>query len=211
MPAMPPANANDGDRTTMWSARFGRLPEWWQVDLGAVYYLSEIVCDWPSRPDPDNPGALQYRVEVSQDGEQFSTLVDATGNEIPKQTRHVLAAPGRYVRVTITGTSVTRKMRRMDREFPVVAISQVEIHGGLVSSDVYRIDYEGKTIAGIPSGISVEQFTAHLHPVEGATIGVHRCDADVEVTAGTIEPDMFVVVTADSGLQRERYRLDSSS
>jgi beta-galactosidase len=211
MPAMPPANANDGDRTTMWSARFGRLPEWWQVDLGAVYYLSEIVCDWPSRPDPDNPGALQYRVEVSQDGEQFDTVVDATGNEIPKQTRHVLSSLGRYVRVTITGTSVTRKMRRMDREFPVVAISQVEVHGGLISSDTYRIDYEGGTITGIPGGISIEQFTAHLYPVEGATMHIHRSGDHAEVTTGTIEPGMFVVVTANTGLQRERYILDTDA
>jgi hypothetical protein len=211
MPAMPPPNANDGDRTTMWSARFGGLPQWWQVDLGAVYHLSEIVCDWPSRPDPDNPGALQYRVEVSQDGERFNTVVDATGNEIPKQTRHLLANPGRVVRVTITGTSVTRKMRRADREFPVVALSQVEIHGGLIRSDAYRIDYEGRTITGVPSGLSIEQLSAQLHPVEGATIQIQRSDEDAEVTAGTIEPGLFVVVTANGGLQRERYMLDSDA
>jgi hypothetical protein len=145
---------------------------------------------------------------VSQDGEQFSTVVDATGNEIPQKTRHVLASQGRVVRVTITGTSVTRKMPRADREFPVVAISQVEIHGGLIRSDAYRIDYEGKTITGIPSGTSIERFSAQLHPVEGATIQIHRSGEHAEVTTGTIEAGMFVVATAKTGLQRERYVLD---
>ena len=41
-------------------------------------------------------------------------------------------------------------MPMMDREFSVVILSQVEIHGGLVSSNTYRIHYEVKTIPGQP-------------------------------------------------------------
>jgi beta-galactosidase len=208
MPAMPPANANDGNRSTMWSAGFGRLPQWWQVDLGAVFYLSEIACEWPVRPDPDRPGAFQYCIEISCDGKQFQTVVDATGNKTPKQTTHTLATPGRHVRVTITNTSVTRKVRMMDREMPIVAISQVDVQGGLIYTDAYRIDYEDKTIAGVPSGTLAKQFSAQLQPVEGATICVYRPNEDAEVTSGTIEPSMSVVVTANDGIQRECYTLD---
>ena len=131
-----------------------------------------------------------------------------TDNKTPKQTTHTCAIPGRHVKVTITNTSVTRKVRMMDREMPVVAISQVDVQGGLIYTDAYRIDYEDKTIAGIPSGTFVKQFSAQLQPVEGATIRVYRPNEDAEVTSGTIEPSMSVVVTANNGLQREYYTLD---
>jgi hypothetical protein len=95
-----PENACDGNSTvTRWTANGGSYPQWWRVDLGAIYNLTNVITYW-------YPGwSFQYRIEVSTNDVNYTTAVDATGNAVVGYTTNNLSATGRYVRITATGIS----------------------------------------------------------------------------------------------------------
>ncbi len=93
-----PENAVDGDTTLIrWTANGGSFPQWWRVDLGSVYNLSNVITYW-------YPGwSFQYRIEVSTNDVNYTAAVDATGNSVLGTTTNILTATARYVRITATG------------------------------------------------------------------------------------------------------------
>lgn len=93
-----PENAVDGDTTLIrWTANGGSYPQWWRVDLGAIYNITNIVTYW-------YPGwSFQYRIEVSSNDVNYTTAVDATGNTVVGTTTNLFSATARYVRITSTG------------------------------------------------------------------------------------------------------------
>ena len=97
-----PENAVDGNSTvTRWTANGGSYPQWWRVDLGAVYNITNVITFW-------FPGyTFQYRIEVSTNDLNYTTAVDATGNTISGYTTNSLSAMGRYVRIYATGITQT--------------------------------------------------------------------------------------------------------
>ena len=95
------ARGNDGNGTTRWAASSAVFPQWWMVDLGAVKSLSRVEIDWYSAASRSS----KYKIEVSTDGANFSTVADKTANTTVGNTVDPFTASGRYVRVTITGTS----------------------------------------------------------------------------------------------------------
>lgn len=94
------ANAFDGDTNTRWCASGGGVGEWLKVDLGTPQELSgcRIVWEFGNRD-------YRYRVEGSDDGEQWRTLVDQTaGSSADKMHLHQLTgAKARHVRLHVTG------------------------------------------------------------------------------------------------------------
>nr|WP_196232679.1 discoidin domain-containing protein [Salinispora arenicola] len=86
-------NVVDGDRTTRWSSAWGSDQEWLAVDLGSIWNLSEVRLTW------EDAHAAKYRVELSNDGTNWSTVYSTssgTGGTVKIQVKSEAA---RYVRV----------------------------------------------------------------------------------------------------------------
>ena len=97
-----PANANDGNATTTrWCAVDGTFPQWWKVDLGTSNNLTKVDINWYSSSNR----AYKYKIEVSSNDSAYTTAVDKTGNTTNGDTSDSLAVAGRYVRITVTGSS----------------------------------------------------------------------------------------------------------
>ncbi|MFJ6729205.1 discoidin domain-containing protein [Streptomyces sp. NPDC091281] len=98
-----PAKAVDGDLSTRWAQGLGLPdPSWIQVDLGASYDVTGSITTFEK-----NRG-YKYRVEVSPDEVHWTTLKDHTAENTTEQTDYARAAapvPGRFVRLTVTGSS----------------------------------------------------------------------------------------------------------
>lgn len=97
----PATNANDGKMDTRWAAGSAKFPQWWQVDLGSAYDLGKVEITWFK----NDARAYKYKIEISSDGNSFDTVVDKTKNEKKGVTTDVISGKGRYVKVTVVGTS----------------------------------------------------------------------------------------------------------
>jgi glucosylceramidase len=95
------AKGNDGSLTTRWAASSAAFPQWWMVDLGASNSLNRVDINWYSSATR----SYKYKIEVSTDNVTFTTVVDKTGNTATGDTSDSFSVTGRYVRITVTGTS----------------------------------------------------------------------------------------------------------
>jgi beta-galactosidase len=96
-----PEHANDGNSGTRWTAASGAKNEWWQVDLGSVQPIAEVIVGI----DRDHqPGDYQYRIDISDDGENWKkvaaveTWLEGWGSQMVKG----IGADARYLRITFT-------------------------------------------------------------------------------------------------------------
>ena len=92
---------NNGVAGDRWTASSGSYPQWWQVDLGSVQPITKVEVDWFR----DGAPVFRYRIEVSDDGTNFTVAADRTGNTVTGTTVDRLLASGRYVRVVVTGVA----------------------------------------------------------------------------------------------------------
>ena len=90
---------NNGVAGDRWTASSGSYPQWWQVDLGSVQPITKVEVDWFR----DGAPVFRYRIEVSDDGTNFTVAADRTGNTVTGTTVDRFLSSGRYVRVTATG------------------------------------------------------------------------------------------------------------
>ncbi len=110
LPRHGPALANDGDPGTSWISWPGQRHPSWKVDLGRLRELTGVSIDFGHRP------RAGYRVEVSEDGRDWVTVVrraaaqqheraEFTGlGRYLRITGHSTAAPLRVAEVTVLGT-----------------------------------------------------------------------------------------------------------
>lgn len=103
-PAETAAKANDGDENTSWVTYADRpaSEEWWYVDLGDVYTLSNITVVW-GEPCATNY-ILQARVEApatadKADDAAWITLATVTDGAINSTKSTNVTGIGRYVRI----------------------------------------------------------------------------------------------------------------
>ena len=90
--------AIDGDSKTRWCAADGSMNQWLAVDFGKITTLGSVEIEW------ENTLAYQYKVEVSDDGKSWKTVVDRTQNrDAAGLDKAALDSTGRFVRVTVTG------------------------------------------------------------------------------------------------------------
>lgn len=99
-----PSYVTDGSLTTgFWSA--SPAPQWVEIDLGQVKNTTGAQLF----PYYGDGRSYQYKVEVSQDGDHWQTVADASTNTRPatiRGHRHTWpATPTRYVRVTMLHNS----------------------------------------------------------------------------------------------------------
>ena len=97
----PPNDAVDGDSATWWSNK--AKESWMQVDLGQVSSICDVSVQW-------NKGDIReysFEISVSQDGNAFKNVFDGTNQKgsLDTETYDVEPVDGRYVKLTITGTS----------------------------------------------------------------------------------------------------------
>jgi hypothetical protein len=75
---------------------------WWQVDLGAVYALGQVVLY--NRTDCCGERLANFDIFVSNDGVSWTRAATASGIA-PARSAHFVRASGRFVRVQLRGTN----------------------------------------------------------------------------------------------------------
>lgn len=93
--------ANDGNSATLWQAAATDSNPWWQVSLEATYQVNRIQLTFPA------PGNWRYKIDVSQDGTNYTTVVDQSQTTSTDQIRVATGNFGNgvgFVRVRIFGT-----------------------------------------------------------------------------------------------------------
>ncbi|WP_030157470.1 discoidin domain-containing protein [Glycomyces sp. NRRL B-16210] len=89
-----PAMATDGDLATRWASEWGD-DQWLSVDLGRTTDFGTVQLVW------ETAYATGYEIQVSEDGDQWSTIHTVTDGNGGADTI-ALAGSGRYVRVLCT-------------------------------------------------------------------------------------------------------------
>ena len=83
---------NDGDLSTRWGSDFA-ADAYIYVDLYATYDVCKVVLNWEAAY------AKQYSIDVSLDGENWTTVYTETAGEGGVDTVEFAAVPARYVRM----------------------------------------------------------------------------------------------------------------
>ncbi|WP_405157300.1 AbfB domain-containing protein [Paenibacillus sp. FSL K6-0108] len=92
------SNVNDGNYQTSWAASSNTWPAWWQVDFGAPKTITEIDISWFMYKGSE--GYYKYKIEISNDGVNYSTL-DRTSNTTYGFTTDTVHFTARYVRINM--------------------------------------------------------------------------------------------------------------
>ncbi|WP_254790115.1 AbfB domain-containing protein [Paenibacillus sp. OK003] len=92
------SNVNDGNYQTSWAASSNTWPAWWQVDFGAPKTITEIDISWFMYKGSE--GYYKYKMEISNDGVNYSTL-DRTSNTTYGFTTDSVHFTARYVRINM--------------------------------------------------------------------------------------------------------------
>ena len=93
--------AVDGSTTTRWAASSGTMPQWFEVDLGALQMTTEfdIVFELQGTTGDCN----KFKIETSPDNATWTMQVDGTNNTNTAQTQFYSAyCTARYARITIS-------------------------------------------------------------------------------------------------------------
>ena len=89
-----PEFALDGAMGTRWASMPKRgEPEWWQVDLGVVTKIEQVIVHW------ETSYALQYEIQVSANGHRWQTVARKPDGLGGREAFANLGAWGRFVRV----------------------------------------------------------------------------------------------------------------
>lgn len=86
---------------------------WWQVDLGAVQGLREVVLY--NRTDAGPERLSNFEIKVSSDGTTWTKVAELAGTA-PPRSAYPINANGRYVRVQLRGTNP-------------LSLAEVEVYG----------------------------------------------------------------------------------
>lgn len=89
--SLTPNLAVDGSLSTRWSSAFSD-PQWLQVDLGSIKNITRVVLNWEAAY------ASAFQIQVSNDGANWTTVRNVTGNN-SLNNDYTVSATGRYVRM----------------------------------------------------------------------------------------------------------------
>ncbi|MFD3517613.1 discoidin domain-containing protein [Streptomyces sp. NPDC058657] len=87
-----PDRAVDGDPGTRWASEW-TADQWLRIDLGSAKPVARVTVDW------ERAYAKSYRVELSQDGANWTTAWSTAAGNGGLDTARFAATPARYVRV----------------------------------------------------------------------------------------------------------------
>jgi beta-glucosidase len=97
-----PSNVSDGSIASRWSTGANQTPgQYFQIDFGGTVSLTQVVLD-----DTNNAGDFPrgYDIGLSANGTTFTSVATKAANANVVVTEAFGAAPGRYLRITQTGT-----------------------------------------------------------------------------------------------------------
>lgn len=107
LPGFPASRAVDENLHDWWSAATGNRGEWLQVDLGKVCRINALQLNFADQDSHQlgrlRDDAYRYRVETSDDGRNWTTILDRENNtrDAPHEYAQLPSpAFGRYVRIT---------------------------------------------------------------------------------------------------------------
>jgi beta-galactosidase/beta-glucuronidase len=150
--ANPARNAVDGDNATRWAAT-GADANFITIDLERKYVLNRIAILWFNTT---TSRAYKYTVEVSTDGQTFTSAVNRSANTQPDLVEDAINdVVGRYVKINVTGSTI-------GTAYP--SIFEVQLYGWALSSQKYKVDYEASTIT-VPASdniLPVEAFERNI-------------------------------------------------
>lgn len=86
------ANITDGDNATRWSSKFTD-DQWCYIDLEEVYPINTVVINW------QNSYGKQYKIQVSQDGNHWTTVAEVENNSSGEKVTSFEAVHARYVKM----------------------------------------------------------------------------------------------------------------
>ncbi|MFE7393405.1 family 20 glycosylhydrolase [Streptomyces sp. NPDC057582] len=92
-PALPAADAVDGDAATRWSSAWTDNPQWISVDLGADRPVGRVRLVWEAAY------AKAYQVQTSADGSKWTTVRTVSDGDGGTDELTSLGAHGRYLRI----------------------------------------------------------------------------------------------------------------
>ncbi|MBV9463613.1 MAG: discoidin domain-containing protein [Verrucomicrobiae bacterium] len=90
----------DGDSTTRWASTYNE-PHWVRFDLGAAHKISKLVLDW------ETAHAKNYGVEVSSDGEHWTSVASVKDSPGGVETVSFPSTEARYVRLQLAERSTS--------------------------------------------------------------------------------------------------------
>lgn len=93
--------AVDGKTTTRWASAYGSEPQWIRVDLGGPSDVHRVKLNWEAAY------ASSYRLEVSADGSQWTSIKSVTSGNGGIDDLTGLSARGRYLRLVATKRATT--------------------------------------------------------------------------------------------------------
>ena len=85
-------NAVDGDLKTRWASAVSADAQWLRIDLGETSTVHRVVLNWEAAY------AKKYRLEISDDGLDFTTITTVTDGDGKTDDLTGLSGHGRYLR-----------------------------------------------------------------------------------------------------------------
>jgi hypothetical protein len=134
-PLFIPGNANNEEVENWWSAQSGNAGEWWQVDLGKAMQVNAIQLNFADQDfttrAPHSYVFYQYYVEISDDGEKWTQVIDRTQNTLDSPHELIVldeSQQTRYLRITNTKT--------LDGEFSIAGFRVFGKNNGELPKEV---------------------------------------------------------------------------
>ena len=126
--------AVDQNAGTRWSSNFAD-DAWITVDLGAIYSVNKVVLNWEGAYGKD------YKIQTSTDGQNFTTVLNLTGQDGGEDVITFNATNARYVR-----------MQGVTRALPYgYSLWEMEVYGGSSTEETTEAPTETPTSSTQPS------------------------------------------------------------
>ena len=200
----PKENMVDGKTDTAWNSGIAlstQSPQNAIIDLQDTYYVYDTNVLWWDHDTSHR--TFTYSVYLSQDNVNWTKVIDSTKSSdqssgMSWSNRNFEPQLARYVK--IEGLSATNSVASM-------YIREVEVHGFMLKSDIYRIDNANAKIKGW-SGDNVEDLLGNLI-VDGNFDKISIIDQDGNtVSSGELDAKMKVVIS--TGDEEIIYALEKS-
>jgi CxxC motif-containing protein (DUF1111 family) len=119
----PASLAVDGNQSSRWESTHGATPSWLTVDLGDTFTLSQVIIDWEAA------NASNYKIEGSNDNNQWTTLSSFTGGAFGNRTDTTsLSGDYRYLRMYATARSAGN--------YWGYSIFEIKVFGSPIANDI---------------------------------------------------------------------------
>lgn len=160
-------NATDGDASTRWESKTAD-PQWLQVDLGKTQDVGRVVIAW------ETAAAMDYTIDVSDDGNTWTTAATVQNTTSPVTTVTDLPAgtTARYIRMN--GTSRLTKYA-----YSLYSLSVYAPAGSTTLNPDGSATSRPAEVLGVESAEGASGFVAGA---EGASVSVASFTPDAEVT-----------------------------